>query len=79
MESASSLLSADFLGTPARVWLAFIGIVASLPGFDLGVLHQGDREIGVCESLLRSAGYVGMATLFGAWFWWLRGAESGMA
>ena len=79
MESASSFFIADFLGTPAWVWLAFIGIVVSLLAFDLGVLHRGDREIGVRESLLLSAGYIGMATLFGAWVWWLLGAQSGMA
>ena len=78
MELASSFFLADLLGTPAWAWLAFIGIVASLLAFDLGVLHKGDQEIGVRESLLLSAGYIGIALLFGLWVGWLRGADSGL-
>jgi len=78
MELASSFFLADLLGTPAWAWLAFIGIVASLLAFDLGVLHKGDQEIGVRESLLLSAGYIGIALLFGLWVGWLRGVDSGV-
>lgn len=72
------LLSADFMGKPAWIWLLFIAIVIALLAFDLGVLHQDDREIGVRESLLLSAGYISVALLFGAWVWWYLGAQSGM-
>ena len=41
--------------------------------------HKEDREIGVRESLLLSAGYISAALLFGAWVWWQLGAASGMA
>jgi len=78
MELASSFFLADLLGTPAWAWLAFIGIVASLLAFDLGVLHKGDQEISVRESLLLSAGYIGIALLFGLWVGWLRGVDSGV-
>lgn len=61
------------------MWLAFLTIVVSLLAFDLGVLHKGDREIGVQESLLLSAGYITVAVIFGAWVWWYLGSESGMA
>lgn len=71
-------LSADFMGKPAWVWLTFVGIVVALLAFDLGVLHKDDQEIGVRESLLLSAGYIGAALLFGAWVWWYLGAQSGM-
>ena len=71
--------TADFLGTPAWVWLVFVGIVVSLLAFDLGVLHKDDKEIGVQESLLLSAGYITVAVLFGAWVWWFMGSQSGMA
>ena len=71
--------TSDFLGTPAWVWLVFVGIVVSLLAFDLGVLHKDDREIGVQESLLLSAGYITVAVLFGAWVWWFMGSQSGMA
>ena len=77
MDLAPSFLLADVLGTPAWTWLAFVAIVASLLAFDLGVLHKGEQEIGVRESLLLSAGYIGAGLLFGAWLWWLRGGEAG--
>ena len=79
MDTLLTLLSADFFGTPAWSWLLFIGIVVALLAFDLGVLHKEDREIGVRESLLLSAGYITAALLFGAWVWWQMGAASGMA
>ncbi len=71
-------LAADFLGKPVWIWLAFIGIAVSLLAFDLGVLHKGDSEIGVRESLLLSGGYISVALMFGAWVWWYLGAQSGM-
>jgi tellurite resistance protein TerC len=78
MDFLIPLVSADFLGKPAWVWLAFVGIVFALQAFDLGVLHNDDHEIGVRESLLLSAGYVSVALLFGAWVWWYLGPQSGM-
>ena len=77
MDFVPTFLLADVLGTPAWTWLAFVAIVASLLAFDLGVLHKGEQEIGVRESLLLSAGYIGAGLLFGAWLWWLRGGEAG--
>ena len=78
MDDLSLFLQADFIGKPAWVWLTFIGIVATLLAFDLGVLHKDDHEIGVRESLLLSAGYISVALIFGAWVWWYLGAQSGM-
>ena len=78
MDVLLPFLAADFLGKPAWVWLAFVGIVVALLAFDLGVLHSEDHEIGVRESLLLSAGYISAALLFGAWVWWYLGAQSGM-
>jgi len=78
MDTLIGFFAADFLGKPAWVWLAFIGIVVTLLAFDLGVLHRDDHEIGVRESLLLSAGYIGAAVIFGAWVWWYLGAQSGM-
>ena len=71
-------LVADWLGTPAWFWMAFIGIVAALTAFDLGVLHKEDREMGIGESLKLSAFYIAVALAFGAWIWAERGAQSGM-
>lgn len=70
-------LSGAFLGKPLWLWLVFITVVVALLAFDLGVLHREEREIGVRESLMLSAGYIGMASLFGAWVWWLLGAQAG--
>jgi tellurite resistance protein TerC len=68
----------DWLGTPAWFWLAFLGIVAALTAFDLGVLHKEDREMGIGESLKLSAFYFGIALLFGAWVWFQKGPDLGM-
>ena len=78
MDSLLPFFSADFLGKPAWVWLTFVGVVVALLAFDLGVLHKDDKEIGVRESLLLSAGYISAALIFGAWVWWYLGAQSGM-
>jgi tellurite resistance protein TerC len=78
MEILLAVFTADFLGKPAWVWLGFAAIVAALLALDLGVLHRDDRDIGVRESLLLSAGYISMALLFGTWVWWYLGAQSGM-
>mgnify|MGYP000855999190 FL=1 len=78
MDTLQTLLQADIVGTPAWLWLAFVGIVAALLAFDLGVLHKDDREIGVRESLVLSAGYIGAALAFGAWVWWTLGSQAGM-
>ena len=42
MDTLIPFLAADFLGTPAWVWLTFVGIVVALLAFDLGVLHKDD-------------------------------------
>jgi tellurite resistance protein TerC len=68
----------DWLGTPAWFWLAFIGIVAALTAFDLGILHKEEREMGIAESLKLSGFYIGIALLFGAWVWIQKGADLGM-
>lgn len=68
----------DWLGKPAWMWLAFMGIVATLLTLDLGVLHKENREIEARESLLLSAGYIGLGLLFGAWVWWYLGPQSGI-
>ena len=78
MDSLLPILSTDFLGQPAWVWLTFVAIVTALLAFDLGVLHKDDHEIGVRESLLLSVGYISVALIFGAWVWWYMGAQSGM-
>ncbi len=67
-----------WLGKPAWMWLAFLGIVAVLLILDLGVLHRKQREIGVAESLALSAGYIAIALAFGGWVWWVMGDTAGL-
>jgi len=74
-----AFLSADFLGKPAWMWLAFVAVVIALLIFDLGILHRESREIGVTESLVMSAVYISLGLTFGGWVWWYLGAEPGMA
>jgi len=69
MDLITTFLTDPFLGKPTWVWLVFMGIVAALLAFDLGVLHKEDREIEVRESLFLSAGYIAVAITFGAWIW----------
>jgi len=78
VEFLDTLLHGLFLGKPGWMWLAFIAIVVVLLAFDLGVLHRDHREIGVKESLVLSAVYIGLGLSFGAWVWWYLGAQSGM-
>ena len=73
-----TLLFGEFLGHPGWMWWSFIGIVAALLAFDLGVLHRKAKEIPVSESLWLSAGYIGIALAFGGWVWWYMGRQSGM-
>ena len=71
-------LMIDWLGTPVWFWLTFLGIVAALTAFDLGVLHKEDREMGIAESLKLSAFYIAISLAFGAWIWVEKGADLGM-
>ena len=78
MDSIEMFLAQEFLGKAAWLWLSFVGIVAVLLAFDLGVLHRNDRVIGIRESIVLSIGYIALALLYGAWVWWYLGANSGM-
>ena len=71
-------LVSDWLGKPAWMWLAFMGVVVGLLALDLGVLHRGSKEIGVRESLLLSGMYITIGLAFGGWVWWEMGAERGV-
>ena len=79
MDLIAAFLEQDVLGKEAWLWLTFLGIVAALLAFDLGVLHRKEREIGITESVLLSLGYIGVALLFGAWIWSSMGREAGTA
>ena len=65
------------MGKPIWMWATFMGVVAVLLAFDLGVLHRKHREISIKESLWLSAFYITIALIFGAWVWFELGAQSG--
>ncbi len=71
-------LMMDWLGTPVWFWMAFIGLVAVLTVFDLGVLNKTDHEMGIKESLKLSAFYISIAMLFGVWVWIEKGSDLGL-
>ena len=73
-----SFLATEFLGKPAWMWAAFLGIVVTLLALDLGVLNRGQKEISVAQSLKLSTFYFSLAMLFGGWVWWYMGPVSGM-
>ena len=64
------LLLSLFMGTPVWIWLVFIAVVLALLVFDLGVLHNDSKEIGVRESLMLSAMHISLGLLFSLFVWW---------
>jgi tellurite resistance protein TerC len=78
MDVLPTFLFAIWLTKPLWMWLGFLAIVILLLALDLGVLHRENREIGVRESIVLSAGYIALGLGFGAWVWWQLGAQSGM-
>jgi tellurite resistance protein TerC len=72
------LLFTVFLGQAIWMWLGFLGVVAALLAFDLGILHRDGHEIEVRESLLLSAFYIVLGLSFGGFVWWQLGAQSGV-
>ena len=71
-------LFADWLGTPAWFWLAFIALVVALTAFDLGILNKENKEMGIGESLKLSLFFITIALAFGAWIWIEKGGEAGL-
>lgn len=78
MTALEPFLFVEFLGTATWLWLVFIAVVISLLAFDLGVLHRDNREIGVRESLMLSAGYITAGLLFGVWVFFQKGGDASM-
>jgi len=78
MEALISFATSSVLGTPAWLWLVFIGIVIGLLAFDLGVLHRDHQAIDVKESLYLSAGYITAGLLFGLLVWHWKGGSASL-
>ena len=67
-----------FLGQPIWMWLGFFAVVGLLLAFDLGVLHKGNKEIGVRESLLLSGFYIAIGLAFAGFVWLQLGDQAAM-
>lgn len=78
LSGLENLLFTDLMGQPAWLWCIFLGIVALIMIFDLGVLNRKSHEIGYRESLFMSMAYVSLALLFGAWVWMRMGHDAGL-
>ena len=59
----------EWVGKPLWMWAGFLGIVALLLAFDLGVLNKRDEEMGIRQSLVLSGFYIGFAMLYGVGIW----------
>ena len=70
------LLFTLFMGTPVWMWLTFLAVVLALLVLDLGLLHKGDQEIGVAESLKMSALYISLGLAFSGFVWWQMGGAA---
>ena len=68
----------DWLGTPVWFWLSFLGLVAALTAFDLGILHKEDTEMGIGESLKLSAFYISIALAIGVFVYFQKTAAFGV-
>jgi tellurite resistance protein TerC len=66
-----------WLGMPAWIWLAFVGMVIALLAFDLGVKHRDAHEIGVRESLKLSALYIGLGLAWAGAVYAIYATEAG--
>jgi tellurite resistance protein TerC len=69
--------NALWLGMPAWIWLAFIGVVLLILAFDLGIMNREAHEIGVQESLRMSALYIGLGLAWAGVVYWIYLTHSG--
>lgn len=75
------LIVGEWLGKPVWMWVVFLCVVFTLMAVDMGLLHKKPKPgqpahvIGVRESLLTTAGYMTLASLFGVWVWYELGSQ----
>ncbi len=59
-------------------WAIFGVVVVAALAADLLVFHREQHEIGLKEAATESAGWIGLALLFGGWVYYTRGHEAGL-
>lgn len=70
------LVSAEFLGKSAWLWLGFLGAVGGLLWLDIGVLNRKDHVIGPRESFFQAGFYIAIGLLFGGYVLWDLGRQA---
>lgn len=63
---------------PEFMWAVFLILVMLLLWLDLGVFMRHDHVIGIKESLLLTAFWIGLAMVFNAWVWFQFGPDVGL-
>src|SRR5690625_7783559 len=71
-----TLLAPAWLGTPIWIWCTFFVLVLALLALDLGLLHRGERAIGMRERPLLYAGDSCSGRLACAWTAYALGAQA---
>jgi len=64
--------------TTIAPWAGFLALVGVLLAIDLGVFHREAHEVGRREALIWSAVWIGLALLFNAGVYLVRGVEDGL-
>ncbi len=60
------------------VWIAFLAFVLLMLGLDLAVFHRKSHEVGIRESLIWTAVWIGLALLFNVGVYHWMGHEKGL-
>ena len=67
----------ESIGSPV-LWFGFVAFVVAMLAVDLGVFHRRAHVVGFREALAWSGVWAGLSLAFGAWVWWVFGAERGV-
>jgi len=63
---------------PPYQWAIFAGVVAAALALDLLVFHRKEHVVGLKEAGIETAGWIGLAVVFGGWVYSTRGHEAGL-
>ena len=69
----------DILSGETSLWIAFNVFVLGMLALDLGVFHRKSHAVGMREALTWTAVWVGLALLFSAGVFVIRGSDAGLA
>lgn len=75
--TGQALLSSEWLGQPAWMWLSFLILIVFLLWLDLGLMNRKAKAVSPLKSFFMWAFFASIAVAFGAWVWIDQGAEAG--